>query len=91
MNASPDSKTVALLKQRFASAYEHIHGREPEGTFPTPLVLFHWEPRALDYIFYSPERFAVSDARLSFTEPSPEDDTLFPSDHYGIFSVLQPI
>lgn len=91
MNARPDSDTIGLLKGRFASAYESFHGREPDATFPTPLVRIPWPGRALDYIFYSPGRFRVVEARLAFTEPSPGDDTLYPSDHYGVWSLLRPL
>lgn len=89
MNATPDSDTVGLIGQRFASAHATIHGREPEGTFPTPLVRLPWPSRTLDYIFYSPQRFSVTDARLAFMQPSPEDDTLYPSDHYGVLAELE--
>ena len=90
MNATPDSNTIALIRQRFASAHATIHGREPDGTFPTPLVGLPWPQRTLDYIFYSPGRFHVTDARLAFMESSPEDDTLYPSDHYGLLVELEP-
>ncbi len=37
-NATPDMRTIQVMKESFASAYEARHGREPEYTCPTPLV-----------------------------------------------------
>lgn len=37
-NATPDMRTIQIMKQVFTSAYELKHGREPEYTCPTPLV-----------------------------------------------------
>ncbi|HWE40458.1 MAG TPA: endonuclease/exonuclease/phosphatase family protein [Isosphaeraceae bacterium] len=37
-NATPDSRAVALMRRRFASAHAAAQGREPELTFPTPLA-----------------------------------------------------
>jgi endonuclease/exonuclease/phosphatase family metal-dependent hydrolase len=36
-NSLPDTKTVARMRVNLASAYEAVHGAEPEYTFPTPL------------------------------------------------------
>lgn len=37
-NATPDMRTIRMMKESFASAYEVVHGREPDYTCPTPLV-----------------------------------------------------
>lgn len=37
-NATPDMRTIKMMKESFASAHEARHGREPEWTCPTPLV-----------------------------------------------------
>jgi endonuclease/exonuclease/phosphatase family metal-dependent hydrolase len=36
-NATPDMRSIHMMKERFASAHEARHGREPEWTCPTPL------------------------------------------------------
>ena len=36
-NTTPDSTSIKKMKQRFKSAYEAVHGEEPEKTNPTPL------------------------------------------------------
>jgi endonuclease/exonuclease/phosphatase family metal-dependent hydrolase len=37
-NATPEMRTIQTMKTAFCSAYELVHGREPEYTCPTPLV-----------------------------------------------------
>ena len=37
-NATPEMRTIQTMKAAFRSAYELVHGREPEYTCPTPLV-----------------------------------------------------
>lgn len=37
LNATPDTPSIAAIKSRFRSAYETVHGEEPEYTCPTPL------------------------------------------------------
>lgn len=88
-NAYEGEETVRLLKSRFRSAHEAVHGREPEKTWPTPVN--NWDnspPGTLDYIYVSPE-FRIVDAGLAFHTPSPENADLFPSDHLGLFAVLE--
>jgi endonuclease/exonuclease/phosphatase family metal-dependent hydrolase len=36
-NAMPTYRAIRLVKHRLVSAYETLHGKEPEYTFPTPL------------------------------------------------------
>jgi endonuclease/exonuclease/phosphatase family metal-dependent hydrolase len=86
-NAYPEEPTVALMKSRFASAYEEAHGREPEKTWPTPVNT--WDPSppgCLDYVFVAGAR--VLDAALAFDVPHPSDASLFPSDHLGVMAKL---
>jgi endonuclease/exonuclease/phosphatase family metal-dependent hydrolase len=42
-NAPPDSHSIQLMKERYRSAYESVHHREPAYTYPTPLPMspFH--------------------------------------------------
>ena len=37
-NATPDMRTIQVMKETFTSAHEAFHGREPDFTCPTPLV-----------------------------------------------------
>jgi endonuclease/exonuclease/phosphatase family metal-dependent hydrolase len=82
-NAYTGEPTVALMKERFASAHEAANGREPEKTWPTPVNTTDPSPAGcLDYIFVSGAR--VEGASLAFDRPHPQDATLFPSDHLGV-------
>jgi endonuclease/exonuclease/phosphatase family metal-dependent hydrolase len=87
--ADPPEPAVKLMKSRFRSAYESAHGREPEKTWTTPVNTYDDSPHGtLDYIFVSPE-FRVTDAGLAFDKPSPADANVYPSDHLGLFAVLE--
>ncbi len=87
-NAYPQERGVAVLKARFRSAHEAVHGREPEKTWPTPVNTFDPSPHGtLDYIYVSQE-FRVIDAGLAFDKPAPDDPDLYPSDHLGVFARL---
>lgn len=84
MNARPESATIALAKQHLQSAYDVIHGKEPELTFPTPLRADEkLSPRAIDYIFCD-EHFTVMNCELIGTNPSIKDESLYISDHFGL-------
>jgi endonuclease/exonuclease/phosphatase family metal-dependent hydrolase len=37
-NATPEMRTIQMMKESFSSAYETKHGHEPDYTCPTPLV-----------------------------------------------------
>lgn len=88
-NSYEGEKTVAVFKSRFRSAHEVVHGREPEFTWPTPVNTFDNSPAGtLDYIYVSPE-FRITDAGLAFNTPAEGNPDLFPSDHLGIFAVLE--
>lgn len=79
---------VALMKSRFRSAYETIHGTEPDKTWPTPVNTYDDSPHGtLDYIYVS-EEFEILDAGLAFDIPAEDDPALFPSDHLGIYARL---
>jgi endonuclease/exonuclease/phosphatase family metal-dependent hydrolase len=87
--ADPPEPAVALMKARFRSAYEAFHGREPAKTWTTPVNTYDPSPHGtLDYIFVSPE-FRVAEAGLAFDKPSPLDGDLYPSDHLGLYAVLE--
>lgn len=88
-NSYTGEPAVSLMKQRFRSAYETVHGHEPERTWPTPVNTFDDSPPGtLDYIYVSPD-LRVLDAGLAFDQPSPDDPDLYPSDHLGLFAGLE--
>lgn len=87
-NAYPGEPVLEVMKARFRSAYEVVHEREPDRTWPTPVNTYDPSPPgALDYIFVSRE-FVVQDAGLAFDRPSADDPNLFPSDHLGVYARL---
>ncbi len=86
-NAYPGEPTLDLMKGRFASAYETVHGAEPDKTWPTPVNTFDPSPPGcLDYIFVAGGE--VQEASLAFYRPHPLDQDLFPSDHLGVVATL---
>lgn len=86
--ADPPEKTVQILKSRFRSAYETVHGREPEKTWPTPVNDWDKSPAGtLDYVWVSSE-WQVRDAGLCFDEPSAGNANVYPSDHLGVYARL---
>ena len=91
-NAVPSSSTIKKIKERFTSAFFQFHSTEPDFTFPTLLASgtgSWYEPRTLDYIFFTPDKFHLSNAQLVCTQPHPEDSTLFPSDHFGLVAEIE--
>jgi endonuclease/exonuclease/phosphatase family metal-dependent hydrolase len=112
-NALPHYRAIHLLKKRFRSAYQVVHGREPDYTFPTLLKrgpgMRHmarnttlrligkaassagptWRA-TLDFIFIS-QGVRVMDCRVEFDQPSQDDPQIYPSDHLGLFAMLDYI
>lgn len=92
-NALPGGGTIALMRGRFRSALDAVHGREPDRTWWAPLehprpelppgFRSELEPGTVDYIFLGPG-VEVLDARVAFDRPDPHDRTLYPSDHFGL-------
>jgi len=88
-NSYVEEPAVAYMKARFQSAYETVHGKEPDWTWTTPVNKWDDSPHGtLDYIYVSPQ-FEVLDAALAFNKPSPEDAELYPSDHVGVWARLR--
>ena len=86
-NAYAGEPALALMKERFASAFESVHGHEPEKTWPTPVNTFDPSPHGcLDYIFVAGGE--VQDASLAFDRPHALDADLFPSDHIGVTALI---
>jgi endonuclease/exonuclease/phosphatase family metal-dependent hydrolase len=87
-NERPDGPAVQRIRQGYRSAYTLCHGREPVATYPTALVAGDDEARCLDYVFIS-RGIRASEAQLIFRNASPEDKTLYPSDHIGLLVRLE--
>ena len=88
-NSYVEEPAVAFMKERYRSAYETVHGKEPEWTWTTPVNKWDNSPQGtLDYV-YVLEQFEVLDAGLAFNKPSPEDPELYPSDHIGVWARLR--
>jgi endonuclease/exonuclease/phosphatase family metal-dependent hydrolase len=86
-NAYPGEPVLDLMKGRFASAHESVHGTEPEKTWPTPVNTFDPSPHGcLDYIFVRGAQ--IEDARVVFDKPHALDADLYPSDHLGVMARL---
>lgn len=83
-NATPAGATIGLLKERFASAYEAVHGTEPERTWPTAMAAGRVPEElwgTLDYVFVSRDLEVLS-ARVDFD--SDDGRGVYPSDHMGL-------
>ncbi|MBN2499331.1 MAG: endonuclease/exonuclease/phosphatase family protein [Anaerolineales bacterium] len=86
-NAQPGSSTIEMLKTNYRSAFEAVHGNEPDFTWPTPLVAGtdgDGAPEMIDYIFFKPDQLTATDCYLIGTQPPATDPTLYPSDHFGV-------
>jgi endonuclease/exonuclease/phosphatase family metal-dependent hydrolase len=88
-NSYVEEPAVAYMKARFRSAYETVHGQEPDWTWTTPVNKWDNSPQGtLDYIYVS-EHFEVLNAALAFNKPSAGDAELYPSDHIGVWAKLR--
>ena len=47
-NGTPETTAIALMRERFTSAYAACHGQEPACTCPTPLARRNWRKVARD-------------------------------------------
>ena len=76
-----------MLGAGFRSAYREVNGAEPGVTWPTglqaPAMDLDGDPRCLDYIWIRGS-VQVESAKLAFDRPAVDDETLFPSDHFGL-------
>jgi endonuclease/exonuclease/phosphatase family metal-dependent hydrolase len=92
-NAAPVEATHRrMVGAGFRSAYAQANGAEPSVTWPSglqaPAMDTDGDPGCLDYVWIR-GAVRVTEARLVFDRPHPEDPTLYPSDHLGISARLQ--
>jgi endonuclease/exonuclease/phosphatase family metal-dependent hydrolase len=87
--ADPPEPATKLMKSRFRSAVEVANGREPEKTWTTPVNTYDTSRHGtLDYIFISQE-WRVVEAGLAFDQPAAHDKNVYPSDHLGLYAILE--
>ncbi len=89
-NANPDMPSAALMASRFratqtAAPTAFTPLADSDGTISHP----YWPrlDRCIDYIWVS-EAVRVIDSNVCFNRPSPEDPSLWPSDHAGVYADL---
>jgi endonuclease/exonuclease/phosphatase family metal-dependent hydrolase len=92
-NAEPVEATHRrMVGAGFRSAYAEANGAEPTVTWPSglqaPAMDTDGDPGCLDYVWIR-GAVRVTEARLVFDRPHPEDPTLYPSDHLGISARLE--
>lgn len=91
-NDAPESPAIALMTERYKSAYAAANAEEPPWTYGTPLAERNDRARGvgpfhttLDYIFV-PQSMEVRSAKVFCDKPSPADPDLYPSDHIGVLA-----
>ena len=91
MNTNPDRETIQIAKSRFVSAYDQVHGKEPDFTFPAPLVedTYIGLPVMIDYIFISADTLHTTSAIVVGDQANGTNPKLSPSDHCGIVANIQ--
>jgi len=87
-NTEPGETPYRMMKDAgFLSAYEQVHGKEPEVTFPTGIQAPFMDPdppACFDYIFYQGTGIELCDAQIAADKCVPGDPTLYASDHKAI-------
>ena len=92
-NAEPVEATYQVMVDAgFRSAYQSVHGTEPEVTWPSgiqaPGMDVDGDPGCLDYIWLNGELHAET-SRLAWDRPAVGDPTLYPSDHVGLVARIR--
>ena len=92
-NANPQEPAAIRMRAAgYRSAYAEANGGDPAVTWPSglqaPAMDTDGDPACLDYIWIRGAA-TVTDCRLAFDRPDPEDPTLYPSDHLGISAHLE--
>ncbi|GMH80141.1 hypothetical protein TrST_g12157 [Triparma strigata] len=81
-------------KAGYSSAYKKVHGAEPKSTWPSGLKAIYMdvdgpmEGVCLDFI-WTKGNLSVSNAGLAGDIPHKDDETLYPSDHVGIWADVE--
>jgi len=88
-NTPPSEPAYAVLQKTFSYKSTHVvvHGSEPAKTFPTGIQAPNMDvdpDGTFDYIWYKGEHIRTNDIKIIGNLPKPGDDTIYPSDHYGL-------
>ena len=78
-----------MKEMGFSSAYEKIHGAEPDKTFHSRIIAPYADPdppACYDYIFFKGENLEVINAEIAGDGPVPGDNTLYASDHKALLA-----
>jgi len=91
MNTIPERETIRIAKARYSSAYEQVHGKEPDFTFPAPLAedAYGGLSAMIDYILISPDSLKATSAKVVGDQATGTNPKLSPSDHCGIVTTLE--
>jgi endonuclease/exonuclease/phosphatase family metal-dependent hydrolase len=92
-NADPTEPAYArMIAAGFRSASVEANGSEPAVTWPSglqaPAMDMDGDARCIDFIWVRGS-IRVTEARLVFDRPDPDDPTLYPSDHLGVAARLE--
>jgi endonuclease/exonuclease/phosphatase family metal-dependent hydrolase len=94
LNGGPEEPLYELMAAGgYRSAHVVVHGAEPPRTFPSGLESPGTTPEldaVLDYVWVD-NTLAVRDAGVAFDLHDPDDRTLYPSDHFGVFADLEAV
>jgi endonuclease/exonuclease/phosphatase family metal-dependent hydrolase len=88
-NTPPHEPAYKILQETFEYKSTHltVHGTEPAKTFPTGIQAPNMDADpdgTFDYIWYKGEHVRAVDVKIIGNLPKPGDDTIYPSDHYGL-------
>jgi endonuclease/exonuclease/phosphatase family metal-dependent hydrolase len=90
-NADPSEPVIGTMEDAgFRSAHKVANGFEPDVTYPTPLLVGDQRPpteRCVDYIWLRGD-LSVIRSGLAFDRPSSDDQTIYASDHFGLYADL---
>jgi len=91
MNTIPERETIRIVKEYYVSAYEQVHGKEPDFTFPAPLVEDTYTESSvmIDYILISPDTLNATYAKVVGDQAIGTNPKLSPSDHCGIIATIE--
>jgi endonuclease/exonuclease/phosphatase family metal-dependent hydrolase len=92
-NADPAETAYARISAAgYRSAFFEANGAEPAATWPSglqaPAIDTDGEPSCLDYVWVRGDA-RVLEARLWADRPAADDQTLYPSDHFGVVATIE--
>jgi endonuclease/exonuclease/phosphatase family metal-dependent hydrolase len=91
-NATPESAPIKRMEKKYQSAFQAVHSTEPEYTFPTGLPTI-WKKESdwigtIDYIFVN-QNIQTMACQIILNTPATTNNSLFPSDHFGLMADLE--